>query len=84
MRFHRYSVIIPSGFGGLPAPWFQPWLKGRNRSPTKKQIAKQRSELLDQVRELLHDGEEQGEWEAVTRQLQSLLDFVRFQSSTKS
>jgi transcriptional regulator with XRE-family HTH domain len=54
------------------------------RSPTKKEIANQRSELLDQVRELLHDAEEQGQWETVTGQLQSLLDFVRFQSSKES
>jgi transcriptional regulator with XRE-family HTH domain len=55
-----------------------------HRSPTKKEIAKQRSELLDQVRELLHDAEEQGQWEAVTGRFQTLLDFVRFKSSTES
>jgi transcriptional regulator with XRE-family HTH domain len=53
-------------------------------APTKKQIAKQRSELLAQVRELLHDAEEQGQWEAVTGRFQTLLDFVRFKSSTES
>jgi transcriptional regulator with XRE-family HTH domain len=65
-------------------PAAQAFLPRSRRSPTKKEIAKQRSELLDEVRELLHDAEEQGQWEAVTGQLQTLLDFVRFESRTKS
>jgi hypothetical protein len=30
MRFQRYSVFSPSGFGGLPALSFQPILNGKN------------------------------------------------------
>src|SRR5690349_296166 len=29
--FQRYAVLSPSGFGGLPAPSFQPLLNGRNQ-----------------------------------------------------
>ena len=30
-RSHRYEVLCPLGFGGLPLPRLWPWLNGRNR-----------------------------------------------------
>jgi transcriptional regulator with XRE-family HTH domain len=82
-----YEVVKSRSSGDTTddaSPGFHASLAQSRRGPTKKQMAQQRSELLDQVRELLHDAEEHGKWEAVAGQLQALLEFVRFQSNKES
>ncbi|GAC1629398.1 MAG: hypothetical protein NVS4B2_11480 [Chloroflexota bacterium] len=61
----------------------EPSAVATQRGPTKKEIAHQRAELLDEIRELFHEAVEQGQWEEVRSHMRTLIEHMKYRLELK-